>query len=266
VTEGSALLLAALIAALITAPLVGSFLGTLVLRLPEGRPVVAARSACPHCGTRLGAPDLVPLLSFALFRGKCRHCGARLDRLYPIIELAALVVAIWAALVVPVGLLWPTSLLGWTLLALAEIDRRHMILPDLLTLPLLALGLLVTWWLEPAALMAHAVAAALGFVVFAGIARAYRRLRGREGLGLGDAKLLASAGAWVGPLGLPGVVLLGAASALAAALVQGLARGRLRAVDRIPFCPYLALGLWLVWLYGPPLLAPIPSPLAPGPP
>jgi leader peptidase (prepilin peptidase) / N-methyltransferase len=233
------------------APFAGSFLGALVLRLPEGRPVLAGRSACPHCRAVLGARDLVPLLSWLLALGRCRHCRALLGAFYPGTELAALGVALWAALVVPAWLLWSTCMLGWTLLALALLDHRHLILPDIVTLPLIPLGLAVAWIAAADALLPHALAAALGFAAFAAIAWLYRRLRRREGLGMGDAKLLAAAGAWVGPLGLPGVVLLGAATALAVALARGIARGRLRAVDHVPFGPYLAFGLWLVWLYGP---------------
>jgi leader peptidase (prepilin peptidase)/N-methyltransferase len=97
----------------------------------------------------------------------------------------------------------------------------------------------------------HALAAAIGFSVFWLIARCYRVLRGREGLGLGDAKFLAAAGAWVSWQGLPGVVFIGAASALVIALIK-IAAGSTPAKDqRIPFGPYLCLSTWLIWLYGP---------------
>ena len=78
---------------LLLAPIVGSFLGVLVRRLPEGRPVALDRSACDSCGTPLGARDLVPLVSYLALRGRCRHCGAPIGRFHPAIELAAVLVA-----------------------------------------------------------------------------------------------------------------------------------------------------------------------------
>ena len=106
---------------LLAAPFIGSFLGTLISRLPEGRPVVFDRSRCEACGHVLGAGDMVPLFSWLLLKGRCRHCGAKLGIFYPLIELAALGVALWALLTMPPHLAWPTAALGWVLLALALI-------------------------------------------------------------------------------------------------------------------------------------------------
>ena len=237
---------------LLISPFVGSFLGVLVLRLPRGEGVVAGRSRCPHCGTTLGVADLVPLLSYLARAGKCRHCGAKLSRLYPGIEAAALGVAAWAFWVLPGGwLVWAGAALGWALLALALIDLRHFLLPDVLTLPLIPAGLAVAWLVDPAKLLSHAIGAAAGFLAFAALAWGYRRLRGREGLGLGDAKLFAAAGAWVSWIGLGSVLLWAALPALAVTLVLGLRRGGLSARTPLPFGAYLAAGLWLTWLYGP---------------
>jgi leader peptidase (prepilin peptidase)/N-methyltransferase len=235
----------------LAAPFVGSFLGLLIARLPLGGDVVFARSTCPSCHHKLGPADLVPVVSWLGSRGRCRHCGARISFLYPGVELAALVLAVWAATVVSGWLLWASCALAWCLLALAVIDWRHHLLPDVLTLPLIVVGLAVAYVASAAGIAAHLVGAAAGFVAFAAIAWAYRRLRGREGLGLGDAKLLAAAGAWISWVGLGSVVLIGAVTALGLA-VLGAARGRgLRADTRLAFGPHLALGTWLVWLYGP---------------
>ena len=237
--------------ALIAAPFVGSFLGTLVLRLPEGRPVVTGRSTCPSCGTALGALSLVPLLSWALQRGRCTACGERISAFYPAVELAALGVAIWAATVFTGWLLLASCGLGWALLALAAIDARRLLLPDAFTLPLVPAGLAVIYALQPQAVPAYALAAAAGWAAFAGIGWLYRRLRGRNGLGMGDAKLLAAAGGWVGFAGLPSVVLLASGAALCWAVASGLRRGGVRAGKVVPFGPFLALGFWITWLYGP---------------
>src|SRR5437764_12137346 len=149
--EGWALVLAA--------PFIGSFLGVLIRRLPEGRPVVWARSACERCGAALRASELVPLLSWALARGRCRHCGGALGWFYPAIELAALAVALVALAVDPVEVAWLDCLLGWWLLALAWVDLRRWILPDALTLPLIVAGLLAALAFDPDTLLERALGA-----------------------------------------------------------------------------------------------------------
>ncbi len=236
---------------IIMAPCVGSFLGLVIQRLPAERQVIRGRSACDHCGATLAVRDLVPLASWILSRGRCRHCGARLGIFYPAIELAALGVALWSLAVLPGWLTWAGSALGWTLLALAVIDARHMILPNALSLPLIPAGLLLSWAVDPAKLPGHALGAAAGFLTILVLSAAYRRLRGREGIGLGDAKLLAAAGAWVSWQGLPSVLLLAAASGLAGALARGLSGDGIKPTKAFAFGPYLAAGFWLVWLYGP---------------
>lgn len=239
---------------LLLAPFIGSFLGVLITRLPVGEPVALSRSRCPSCRRTLAVRDLVPLLSWVLARGRCRSCGAALGWFYPLIEIAALAVAVWAWTVAAGLALWASCMLGWTLLALAWIDARHLILPDVLTLPLLAAGLAAAALLDGADVAGHAIGAALGFGVFWLVAVLYRLLRGRDGLGLGDAKLLAAAGAWVSWQGLPGVVLIAAASGLVAVLAAAAAGFAPEAARRIPFGPHLCLGIWLIWLYGPLML------------
>lgn len=235
----------------LAAPFVGSFLGLLIARLPVGAAVVLGRSACLACRHPLGAVDLVPVLSWLVRRGRCRHCGAAISALYPGVELAALGLALWAAALLSGWLLWASCALGWTLLALAAIDWRHQLLPDPLTALLIVAGLAVAYTLGGGALAHHAIGAAAGFAALALIRMAYSALRGREGLGLGDAKLAAAAGAWVSWTGLASVVLIAALAALAVALVGALRGAELRPDSRLPFGPYLALGTWLVWLYGP---------------
>ncbi len=192
----------------------------------------------------------MPIASYLLLRGRCRSCGARIAPFHLAVEVAALAVATVAAAVLPD----PATLscgcgLGWTLLALAWIDWEAFILPDVLTLPLVLAGLEVTFWLERDTLTDHAAAAALGYLLFRGVAWAYRRFRGRDGLGEGDAKLMAAAGAWVGVTALSSVLLGGAVLTLAAGVVEALRRGEgLRATTRLPFGPGLCAALWIVWL------------------
>jgi leader peptidase (prepilin peptidase)/N-methyltransferase len=235
----------------ILAPFVGSFLGLLAVRLPERRPVLIARSQCDHCGAVLGPFELIPLASWLWLRGRCRHCRAPITGVALFMELAALAVVAWAALAVSGWVFAVTCILGWLLLVLAVIDWRAFLLPDVLTAPLAILGLVATYLLNPDAILDHVIGAAAGFAVLAIIAAAYKRWRGRDGLGLGDAKLLGALGAWVSWQGLPSVVLYAAVIGLIAVLVQSrLGRG-LTAATRIPFGTFLALGGWLVWLYGP---------------
>jgi leader peptidase (prepilin peptidase) / N-methyltransferase len=229
----------------------GSFVGVLVMRLPAGDPLWD-RSVCPNCGVRLGPKDLVPVASWLWLKGRCRRCDAPLGWFYPAVELAAVGVAIWAWTEADGWVLWASCGFGWTLLALGLVDWRHMVLPDLLTLPLIPAGPIVAEFAAPDAVLDDVAGAAGGFVFFTLVAWAYRRWRGWEGLGAGDAKLLAAIGAWVGATGLPSVVLLASLVALVVALgSRAIQRSIPAAQDRVPFGPALAVAAWIVWLYGP---------------
>lgn len=165
--------------------------------------------------------------------------------------LAAIGVAGWAAFCAQGWMAWISCFFGWSLLALAVSDVRHLRLPDYLTLPLALAGLVIGYAVAPGRFADHLLGCVGGFTVFFFIAEAYRWLRRRDGLGFGDAKLMAALGAWLGWPGLPSVVLIAAISGLALVLMQS-ALGRGVAFDRpLPFGAYLSLGAWLVWLYGP---------------
>lgn len=230
---------------------VGSFLGTVVLRLPAGEPILAGRSRCPHCRETLRVRDLVPLLIWLLSKGRCRTCGTPLGIFYPGVELAALAVAVWSLAVFPFWLAVASCALGWTLLAAAEIDRRHYWLPDTLVLPLIPAGLIVIWLVATENLSAAIIGAIAGYGFMAFVAWIYRRLRGRDGLGLGDAKLFAAAGAWTTWTGLPSVLLVAALGGLLAAALFAARGGTLRQDMPMAFGPFLAIGFWLVWSFGP---------------
>lgn len=231
------------------APFVGSLLGVLIRRLPRAAPDLWGRSACESCGHRLGPRELVPILSYAAQRGRCRACGARIAPAHLAVELAALAVAL-----VPLALglreaeLWQGCALGWALLALAWLDWEEFWLPDALTLPLLLAGLAAAWALEPWALADRALGAIAGYAAFRAIALGYRTLRGREGLGEGDAKLLAAGGAWLGWQALPQVTLLAALLGIGAALAARARGAALSGATRLPFGPMLAAAIWLEWL------------------
>lgn len=160
-------------------------------------------------------------------------------------------IALWAALAADGWLVAASLGLGLTLLALATWDLVHYRLPDTLTYPLLAGGLATAAMIDPARLPHHLIGAAAGFLALAALRELYFRLRGREGIGLGDAKLLAALGAWLTWDGLASVVLIACAAAFAVTAGRAVAGRPATWSQRLPFGAYLALGGWLVWLYGP---------------
>jgi leader peptidase (prepilin peptidase)/N-methyltransferase len=206
------------IGAVLLGAIVGSFLNVCIHRLPRGLSIVRPRSACPGCGRGIAWYDNVPLLSYLALRGRCRGCGASIAKRYPLVE---------AATALLFGLLWrsngPTprflveAAFGAALIALILIDAEHLLLPDAITLPGIALGLLAApavarfdpaRGLTPfAAFLASLQAAALGYAIPWSINAAYRgwqRLRAvpaaerEDGIGQGDFKLLAMIGAFLG--------------------------------------------------------------------
>jgi len=236
---------------LVASPFVGSFLGLLVARLPAGEGTVWGRSHCDSCGRTLGPLELLPIVGWLLARGRCRTCGSAVPLLYPAIEVAAFAVALWSLAVLPGWLAWASCGLGWSLIVLAVVDWRHLVLPDELTLPLIPAGLAVAWAGGAERLWDHVIGAAVGGGFVLAVALLYRRLRGREGMGLGDAKLMAAAGAWVSWSGLPTVLLLSAAAGLCAGLLRQRLVAGSNLSDPVAFGSFIAAALWLVWLYGP---------------
>lgn len=222
----------------------GSFLATLILRWPQGRGVTRGRSACDGCGRTLTPRDLIPLLSALFQHGRCRTCGALIDPLHGRIELSCAVIGALAIGAMPDlgGLGW--ALLGWMLLTLAVLDWRHYWLPDALTLPLAFLGLTLGLWATDVVLADRIIGAALGYGSLLAIALTYRALRGREGLGLGDAKLLGALGAWFGWQALPFILLIAALAGLGVMLATGRA---MAATARVPLGTFLALAAVPGW-------------------
>lgn len=234
--------------AVVLAPFVGSFLGVLIRRLPDGRPVVWGRSACEACGAVLGPAELLPVVSFLVQRGRCRRCGTRIAPAHLAVELAAAAVALAVVLVADPGWVWSGCLLGWGLLAAAWIDAETFWLPDVIVLPLIASGLLATWLLDRVSIVDHAAAAILAWAALRGLAWSYARLRGRDGLGEGDAKLLAVGGAWLGLQALPWVLLAAAAAGLTWAGMMRLRGQAVNTATMLPFGPPLAIAISVWWM------------------
>lgn len=231
---------------LLLAPAAGSFLAVLADRLPRGEDVLLQRSACRSCGQRLGAADLVPLLSFVLTRGHCRHCGAAVPPWLLYFEIAATGAAVLAlAAGGSAAAVLLSCLFLWLLLTLATADLLWLRLPDVLTGGLFALVLLMG--LQPGAGGLGAVlgGAALGAGSFLALRLGYRALRGREGLGLGDVKLMAGLGGFAGAIDLPLLLLLASGGALAAAWLP---QRRLRGGMELPFGAALCAAAAVLWL------------------
>lgn len=167
--------------------------------------------------------------------------------------LAIAVPAAWAATVVPMRLVPLSTALGATLLVLAWFDATRLRLPDLLTLSLAAAGLVAGPYLSGRP-FDHLLGAPAGFALCAAAAVAYRRVRGREGLGMGDAKLAAAGGAWLGWAAVPAMLLLACLGAGLWLAAMTATRGRSALVQPLPFGIPLAAATWLVWLYGAPQL------------
>lgn len=159
----------------------------------------------------------------------------------------------WASATAPFGpVLLASLVLGWTLLVLAAVDVAVFRLPDVLTLPLTAAGLLAAWLLPAAdGWPDHLAGSVAGYGFLALFAWSFRKLRGYDGLGMGDAKLMAAAGAWLGWRALPSVLLLGCLGGLLWWLLARFAAKGEHADPRIPFGAPLCAAVWLTWLYGP---------------
>ncbi len=229
----------------------GSFLGTVALRVPAGQSIGFGRSHCESCGKTLRPWQLIPLIGWISQGGRCHDCKAPISPFYLVMELGGAAVCLWSLAVVPQPLLLPSVVLGWVLLTLGVMDWRTLVLSDALTLPLLALGFVIAWFYLPQSLVDHIWGALGGAALLFGLNELYRLVRHQDGLGLGDVKLAGAAGAWLGWQALPSVFVIASTTALVVLLVH---RGFGSMIDwkvKVAFGSYLCLGVWIVWLYGP---------------
>jgi leader peptidase (prepilin peptidase) / N-methyltransferase len=230
--------------------IVGSYLNVVIYRLPRGISTVMPRSRCPECGAAIRAVDNVPVVSYLLLGGRCRACRARISWRYPLLEAATSALFLASFLRFGISFEAPAAALFCALLlTLALIDFDHMILPDALTVPAIALGILLqpflSWarlWEGPWGAMAGAaLGALLGAGILLAVWAAWYLIRREEGMGLGDAKMLAAIGAFLGWKG----VLVSLFFAALSGSVVGLglmAWGGRGGKARLPFGTFLALG------------------------
>ena len=259
---------------------IGSFLNVVIYRLPlmlergwraqcaeitghparaEGEPLslVKPRSRCPSCGAQIRAIHNIPVVSWLALGGRCASCRAPISLRYPLVELATAIVS--ATVAWHFGFGWHAGLaliFSWYLIAMAGIDLDRQLLPDILTLPLLWIGLLAT--LCPDAGMPSPrdalIGAAGGYLVLWTVFQLFRLLTGKEGMGYGDFKLFAAIGAFLGWQMLPLVLMLSAVVGAAVGIFLIVARKHGRNVP-ISFGPYLAGAGWIAMLWGPFILS-----------
>ncbi len=263
----------ALPAAAVIGLCVGSFLNVVIHRLPkmmergwadqcaelagrepEAKPrydLVVPRSACPACGHAIAAIENVPVVSWLALRGRCRACKAPISPRYPVVELVAGALAV--AAVWQFGAGWKglaACAFLWTLLALAFIDADTQLLPDDLTLPLLWGGLVANLFGLFVPLASAVIGAVAGYLVLWAVYWLFKLVRGKEGMGYGDFKLLAALGAWLGWPMLPQIVLVSSVLGAVGGILMIVLEGRDKAVP-LPYGPWLAGAGAVALFFGP---------------
>jgi leader peptidase (prepilin peptidase)/N-methyltransferase len=248
----------------------GSFFNVCIARVPEGQSVVRPGSRCVACHAPVRAFDNVPVLSYLWLRGRCRACGAPFSVRYPLVELlaAALAAALWwqyvaqdpgGVLAVRVARFAYGFAFSGVLVVLALIDLATLTLPDIITLPAIAVFFLAGFGVHEVPWLARLIGAAAGYLLLRLPADFYYYVLKREGLGLGDAKLLALIGVALGWKALPFVVFSGSVAGLLVGIPVVLVAWRRRASGsvrdvKVPFGPFLALGALFYVFAGPPIL------------
>jgi leader peptidase (prepilin peptidase)/N-methyltransferase len=260
--------------------IVGSFLNVVILRLParmewlwkrdaramlelasddDTTPpppdIVRKGSHCPHCKHPLAAWDNIPLLSWLLLRGRCRYCKTPISIQYPLVELLC---GIASAIVVwHFGITWQAAAslaFTWFLIAAAGIDFRTQLLPDSLTLPLLWLGLLLSLVPMFVGTREAIIGAAAGYLALWSVFWLFKLATGKEGMGYGDFKLFAAAGAWMGWTALLPVIIIAAVAGAIIGIILLRVRGQNRSVP-LAFGPFLAIAMWIWLIWSGPILA-----------
>lgn len=239
--------------ALLTAALfglvIGSFLNVCIYRLPRDQSIVWPASRCTTCGREISWFENIPVLSYAILRGRCRTCGDRISLMYPLVEVVT--AGVFVAVAAAVGLSWllPIRLLfGCAMIVLLVIDLQHQILPNEITLPGIVVGLAASLVAEPGWRDAL-IGALAGGGLLSLVAWGYERIRHQEGLGFGDVKMLAMIGAFLGwklmLLTLVGASLLGSLTAGVLMLA-----GRADSQSKLPLGTFLAIAAVPVSLVG----------------
>jgi leader peptidase (prepilin peptidase) / N-methyltransferase len=243
-----------LFAAALFGAVIGSFLNVVIYRVPRGQSLVSPPSRCPACGYGLKWYDNVPILGWLLLGGRCRRCRAPISIQDPLVELVTALLFVLVVWLTPVGpLLASRLLLVCILIALFGIDLEHQILPNSITLPGIVAGLLLSV-IAPPGVRDALLGVLVGGGVLYGIAGAYYLWRREEGLGMGDVKMLAMIGAFLGwKAVLVTLVLSSFSGALIGVALIAAQRGGMKLA--LPFGTFLAIGAVVAMLVGEPLVA-----------
>jgi len=220
--------------------IVGSFLNVCIYRLPRDESVAWPASRCTSCGRPLSWYENIPVVSWAVLRGRCRTCGSRISMQYPIVELVTGVLFLGAYFAFGLTPLLPVRMLfACAMVVLFAIDLEHQILPNEITLPGIVIGFVCAMFLPPGWRSSLIALLAGGLFPFL-VAEAYLRIRGREGMGMGDFKMLAMVGAF---LGWPLVVLTLVLACVLGIVIGGgaLLISRRGMETRIPFGTFIAV-------------------------
>ena len=228
---------------------VGSFLNVCIYRLPRGESLVSPPSRCPKCGRQLRWFDNIPIVSWLALRGRCGQCGAPISAQYPVIELITAVVWVLIAVMTPPGWLLASRLaLGTALIVLFMIDLEHQLLPNAITLPGIVVGFAFSFVTDPGPVDSLIGILVGGGVLYA-IAAGYYFLRKEEGMGMGDVKMLAMVGAFLGWRAvLLTLVLSSFAGAVLGMAIMMWQRGGLRYA--LPFGTFLAVAALVAMVVG----------------
>jgi leader peptidase (prepilin peptidase)/N-methyltransferase len=221
--------------------LIGSFLNVCIHRLPRGESIVWPGSACPGCRRELSWYENIPIFSYAFLRGRCRTCHVPISVRYPVVE--ALTAAMFALAwwhYGPTALLASRVVFGCALIVLFAIDLEHHLLPNPITLPGIVAGFLFSFFAGPGWLSSLIGIVVGGGVLFL-IAEGYYRVRHEEGLGMGDVKMLAMIGAFLGwPLTLLSLMFASFVGTIIGLALIATGRGTMKYA--LPFGTFLALG------------------------
>jgi len=233
--------------------IVGSYLNVVIYRLPLGISTVTPRSRCPACGAAIRPWDNVPVVSWLLLGGRCRACRAKISWRYPAVEAFTSLLFVASFLRFGWSAATPAAALFCCLMvALAMIDFDHMILPDRITLPGIAVGLALQPWLPWGGLRQAVIGAVLGAAILLAVWGGWYLIRKEEGMGLGDVKMLALMGAFLGWKGVLVALFFGTLTG-AVAGVALMRWGTLDMRSKLPFGTFLALGGLIALFFGQPL-------------
>ena len=235
--------------------IVGSFLNVCIARLPAGESIVRPGSRCPACRTPIQWYDNIPVLSYLLLGGRCRACHARISPRYVVIEIVTALAFVGQGLVVGDDPALLTSRLIFTalLIALFGTDLETQRLPNVLTYSGIAIGLVGSLWLPPG-IVASLIGAALGAGVLLAIRWVWLQLRGVDAMGLGDVKMLAMIGAFLGWRQVLVTLFLGTITGALIGIAVTMAQGRRSLQVRLPFGTFLAVAAYAASIWGEPVM------------